>query len=309
VPSIVVGEEGTGKGTLAAWIIARATHGELDGDLEDKPIRVLVIGDEDAFEPIWVPRLEAAGADLAMLRTLDDGEYLDDLGKRSDDLAATVRREEISLVLLDALLDHVPGGDNGAGIYNPKNVRQALMPLRRVAGEQEIAALGLMHPTKASGGSFRQLMAGSHQFNAISRSSLLLGEDPDYEQRRVLVRGKGNHSAAPASFEFEIAAKIVWLNGYRFEVPVVDGEGEGERTSRELLGKEPKAAKRMALAEQLAELLTEEPQSQGSLARAVGRASNDGTVRRALELLEERGRAERVAGGWCRPSGYASATP
>ena len=30
------------------------------------------------------------------------------------------------------------------GVYNPKNVRQAMMPLRRVAGAQGIAAVGLL---------------------------------------------------------------------------------------------------------------------------------------------------------------------
>jgi AAA domain len=211
VPSLIVGEEGSGKGTLAAWIIARATRGQLDGDFTGQPVRVLVIGDEDGFEPIWVPRLYAAGADLQLVRTLDDGEYLDDLAKRAKDLAATVKREQIGFVLLDAVLDHVSGGDAGQGVYNPKNVRQALLPLRRVAGEQDIAAVGLLHPIKGNVTSFRQLLAGSHQFNAISRSSLLLGEDPDDDSCRVLVRGKGNHSAAPRSFEFNIVAEVIDL--------------------------------------------------------------------------------------------------
>jgi hypothetical protein len=32
LPSIVIGEEGVGKGTFVAWFIARATCGELEGD-------------------------------------------------------------------------------------------------------------------------------------------------------------------------------------------------------------------------------------------------------------------------------------
>jgi hypothetical protein len=120
LPSLLVGEEGMGKGTLAAWLIARATRGELDGDLQGEPIRVLVIGDEDGFEPIWVPRLHAAGADLDMVRTLADGEYLDDLRARSDDLRKAVQRDEVGLVLLDQVLDHVPGGSAGEAVYNPK---------------------------------------------------------------------------------------------------------------------------------------------------------------------------------------------
>ncbi|HKH28381.1 MAG TPA: hypothetical protein VKA61_08590, partial [Sphingomicrobium sp.] len=40
-PSLIVGEEGVGKGTFCSWLIARATCGELDGDLAGQPVRVL----------------------------------------------------------------------------------------------------------------------------------------------------------------------------------------------------------------------------------------------------------------------------
>jgi hypothetical protein len=310
VPSLIVGEEGVGKGTLAAWIIARATRGELDGDFRGEPVRVLIIGDEDGFEPIWVPRLYAAGADLSMLRTLDDGEYLDDLGKRAKDLGVTMRRERIGFVLLDQVLDHVPGGDTGQGVYNPKNVRQALMPLRRVAGEHGIAALGLLHPIKGNVSSFRQLMAGSHQFNAVSRSSLLLGEDPEAEHRRLLVRGKGNHSAAPRSFEFGLAAGTVELNGHSFEVPKVVGAIEGERTLRDLLADGPSAPVREALADQLETRLTGEPQALADLARAVGRDPKDGSVRNALTALAAKGRAvKHERGRWSTESLASASAP
>jgi DnaB-like helicase N terminal domain/AAA domain len=299
LPSLIIGEEGIGKGTLAAWIIARATCGQLDGDLHGEPVRVLIIGDEDAFEPIWVPRLWAAGADLTKLRTLDDSEYLDDLKADADRLAVTIQQEEIGLLLLDQLLDHVSGGAHGEAIYNPKAVREAMKPLRRVAGEQGIAALGLLHPIKGNVSSFRQLIAGSHQFNAVSRSSLLLGVDPDDEARRLLVRGKGNHSAAPRSFEFTIVAEGVELNQYAFEVPRVAGEGEGDRTIQDLL--KPSAAPvREALKEELAPLLTDKPQTRADLARAVGRDAKDGSVGNALKGLEGEGRAEKVDGGWVR---------
>jgi AAA domain len=300
LPSLIVGEEGIGKGVCAAWMVARATCGELDGDLEGEPMRVLIIGDEDAFEPIWVPRLYAAGADLEQLQTLDDGEYLDELQPRAGDLALTVRRERIGLIVLDALLDHVPGGHEGQAIYNPKSVRQAMRPLRRVAGETGVAALGLMHPIKGRVSSFRQLIAGSHQFNAVSRSSLLLGIDPEDETRRVLVRGKGNHSAAPRSFEFEIAAEVVDLNEHRFEVPKVVRAEEGERTVDDLLNA-PTAPVRDALVPLLTAELGPEPRGTGDLAEAAGRDRKDGSVRNALAWLVEQGVAERVGRGqWKR---------
>lgn len=302
LPSLLVGEEGCGKGTLAAWIIARLTRGELPGDLSGTPSRVLVVGDEDGFEPIWVPRLHLAGADLTMLRTLGDGESLADLRDRADDLARAVERERVRLVVFDALLDHIDGGREGAAIYNPKHVRDALAPLRRVARESEIATLGLLHPIKGRAASFRELAAGSHQLNAVSRSSLLLGVDPDDECRRVLVRGKGNHAAAPRSFEFAIAAEGFELNGHGFEMPRVADEREGGRTLRDLLGAPPPAGQvRDRLAEELAGHLTDQPKTLASLARAVGQPPKSGTVRRALDQLAEAGRAEKdERGSWRR---------
>jgi hypothetical protein len=303
-PSLVVGEEGIGKGTFASWVIARATEGTLDGDLHGEPMRVLIIGDEDSFEPVWVPRLWAAGADLTRVLTLDDGEYLEDFVTAHERLSRAVEREGIGLVVFDQLLDHVAGGVDGSAVYNPKHVRQALVPLRRVAAEMNIATLGLMHPIKGQPRSFRDLVAGSHQFNAVSRSSLMLGRDPEGgEHDRLLVRGKGNYSAAPRSLEFRIAAETVEFNQHTFEVPTVVSVAEGDRTIDDLL-KPPPAPVREELEERLEELLVDEPQTRAALARAVGREPKDGSVGNALDALVERGIAERVtegpAKGWKR---------
>jgi hypothetical protein len=293
--SLLVGEESIGKGTFAAWLMARATRGDLAGDLHESPCNVLLIGDEDGFEPIWVPRLYLAGADLGRLRTLDDGEYLTDLAARASGLRLAVTEEHVGLVVFDALLDHVPGGQAGAGVYNPKNVREALLPLRRVAGEADVACLGLMHPVKGRVSTFRDLVAASHQFNAVSRSSLLLAAAPDDETRRVLVRGKGNHSAAPRAVEFVIAGESFDFNGFGFEVPRAVDVSESDRTVADLLAAgPPEAPVRDELTERLADLLTAEPQRLTDLAGAVGRSAADGSVRNALRALREQGRAEQL---------------
>lgn len=297
LPSLIVGEEGIGKGTVAAWLVARATRGELEGDLAGDPINVLIIGDEDGFESVWVPRIHAACGDLDRIRTLDDGEYLDDLSARGDDLAVAVERDGIGLIVLDQLLDHVGGGIDGSAVYNPKAVRQAMLPLRRVAGTQGIAAIGLLHPVKGRAKTFRDLVAGSHQFNAVSRSSLLLGRAPEDEHLRVLVRGKGNHSAAPRSFEFRIGVSVLDLNGHSFEMPIVDDAEEGDRTIEDLFPKAPVAER---LADQLGDLLTDEEQSVADLARAIDRDPKDGSVRTALKRLAEDKRATRGEKGWTR---------
>ncbi len=262
---------------------------------------MLIVGDEDSFDAVWVPRLWTAGADLTRLRTLDDGEYLDDLATTARRLARTIEQESISLVVFDQLLDHVPGGTGGEAINNPKAVRQALTPLRRVAADQQAAVLGLLHPTKGNPRSFRDLVAGSHQFNAVSRSSLLLAQDPDGDDdtRRVLVRGKGNYSAAPRSLEFAIIGEAVTLNNETFDVSKVVNVADGDRTIDDLLN--PAAAPvRAELEDALEPLLTGEPQSLADLARAVDRDPKDGSVRNALNALKAQGIAAKVQTGWKR---------
>ena len=130
------------------------------------------------------------------------------------ELDASIREDQIGLVVFDALIDHVPSSPSGAEVYNPKSVREALKPLRRIVASTDVAAVGLMHPIKGNPSNFRQLVAGSHQFNAVSRSSLLLAADPEDEARRVLVRGKGNHSAAPRALEFGIKPHVFELNDH-----------------------------------------------------------------------------------------------
>ena len=129
----------------------------------------------------------------------------------------------------------------------------------------------------------------------------MLGADPEGgDHDRILVRGKGNYSAAPRSLEFTIAAEVIDLNKHTFEVPKVVNVTEGERTIEDLL-KPPAAPVRAELEEALEPLLSDVPQTLADLARKVGRDPKDGSVRNALKSLQGRKIADRVENGWKRP--------
>jgi hypothetical protein len=211
-PSLLIANEGTGKGVVSAYLAAGWTRGAIEGDLYCTPISVLIIGDEDTLEDTWTPRLSAAGADFdrVFFQQVDDFDI--DFTEPGDieHLRGWILRYEVRAVIFDALLDHV-GGIN-VDEFKAKAVRHALRPLRRLSAEQDIVILGSMHPRKGRVGSFRDLIANSHQFNAASRSSLLLANHPDdegEEGRRVLVVGKKNHAGRVAALEFRIEAAIV----------------------------------------------------------------------------------------------------
>jgi hypothetical protein len=137
-----------------------------------------------------------------------DGGFIA-LGTDRHQLTATIREHDIGVLILGA-----------------KAVRDALQPGRAIARETGAGVLGLMHPRKA-GGTFRDIVQGSHAFNAVSRSSLLLAEDPDNDGGRVLVRGKGNLSQAPSAVQFDIVSHKFKAHGRTFNVPLAKNFAHG----------------------------------------------------------------------------------
>ncbi len=236
--NLLLGNEGVGKGTLAAWIIGKLTRGELPGDLRGHPVGVGVLGDEDSFDDVWTPRLHAAGADLDRVVQIErpDGGFVD-VREDREKLAAVVRTHRLGLLFCDQLLDNLGVTVND---WRQKPVRDALQPLRALARELRIPALGGLHPNKRAE-SFRELVAGAPAFNAVSRSSLLLAQHPEDDAVRVLVRGKGNLSLTPPGVEFRIEEHRFLANGHEFKVPLAQGFSDSGLTVGDLLEK-PSAA-------------------------------------------------------------------
>lgn len=231
--NLLVGDEGSGKGTLLAWLIARLTRGELPGDLHGKPTQVLIIGDEDGFDGVWTPRLHAAGADLALVSDLPVGETgALDIGRQADALRALIREHSFGVVVFDQLLDNL-----GADVddWRSKSVRAAIAPLRRIAAETGVCPIAALHTNKSDAPTFRRRLAGTQAFNALSRSSLLLAEHPDDENRRVLLRAKGNYAAVPPAVEFSISAKAMTINGHEHRPTVAVDVTESTITIAEVL--------------------------------------------------------------------------
>lgn len=293
--SLLVGAEGIGKSTLVAWLIAQITQGTLPGDGQGKPGRVLIVADEDGFDEVWVPRLYAAGADLDLVDVLEeDDDDLLDIGRDSGTLGRWVKRGDYRLLFIDALLDVL---GRQVDDYKSKSVREAVRPLRRMARENEIAALGSLHPNKGRKVSFRDLVSGSHAFNAVSRSSLYLAEHPEDQDRRILVRPKGNLSVEPPGFEFHIDGHKTEINGYRFNLPVVAGEGEGSLGYQDVLTPATESPVTDPLTEEVDAIGTGQVQSRAEIARKLGREHNDRSIGRALEKLASESRWEKVGRG------------
>jgi AAA domain len=210
VLNVLAGTEGIGKGTLLAWLIAQLTRGGLPGQLRGRPARVLWLGDEDSWTHVVGPRLHAAGADLALVEEMisSDGRLFN-VHQDAAELERIIAAGPFDVVVFEALLDHMPAGRNGDPT---QHVRLSLAPTRAVFRRRGTTALATMHTRKGAATSFRDLMAGSHQYNALSRSSLLLAVHPQDEDRRIIVAGKQNYSRASVTESFELVEHGFDLN-------------------------------------------------------------------------------------------------
>lgn len=315
VINIFAGEEGVGKGTLETWVIARLTKGELPGHFREKPVRVLWIGDEDGFRQVVGPRLHAAGADLANVAEVvgDNGSLLN-VTDGAEQLDRLVKSGPFEVVVFEQLLDNLGALRNP---NDPYEVRSALRPMRHVLHRRETTVTATLHTNKLRTGDFRSRLGGSHQYNAVARSSLLIAHHPDASGRRVLVGGKANYSASPIPLAFEVRSHRFPMNGFEFEVPLACEFAEAPDLDIEtVLDGPPKPRPRDEVRDALREAIREGAKCHSlkelapgtlvwtlaELATMVGRKSKDGTLRRAVDELVDEGVLQRGEDKRYRPA-------
>lgn len=307
--NVVYGKPSIGKGVITDWIIARLTRGELPGALLGIRARVLWIGDEDDWDQEVGPRLYVAGTDLSRVEQLIAANDIDllDVTKPGDlaELDHELGTAKAQVLVFEALYDHMPASVNP---NDPVAVRAHLHPIRSLLRRRVVTGLATMHEGKGQRVDAREGPAGSHQYNALSRSTLLVADHPHEDGRRVLARTKGNYSIEPPILGFTIVSRKFDHNGFEFDKPLATNiEDEPDLTLEDL--NRPKrqydAVARDEIAEAILGFLAglplaisiEDGKWQGGairsdIARAVDRPPTDGTVGRALRKLADDGLIE-----------------
>ncbi len=257
--SMLVGEEGIGKGTLLAYLAAHWSCGLLDGDLRGDPAMVLFLADEDGFEDTIGPRLLAAGADFDFIRHIEPRTQDDDplvIPGDVDELRRLIRETEAKVVIVDPLDEFT---DAGVDSWKSKAVRHALAPARQVAHDTNCALLAVKHLNKGKSSNIRDRISDSHAYNALSRSTLLVAtdhEDPDSDRRFVAARKQNLAKSAPV-LEFRIVERIVRPRGMPISVPRVDDLKASDREPADLLERKSAASKIEKCAQAIRELLAD----------------------------------------------------
>lgn len=194
--SLLAGREGLGKSTLAYWIAARLSKGELPGEFYGTPKSVLVCATEDSWEHTISPRLIAAGADLdrvyyIAIETVDEIMIGLSLPRDVHRLEEAAQQTDSVLLLLDPLMSRV---DGKLDTHRDSEVRQALEPMVAAAEKAGLAILGLMHHNKSTSSDPMQLVMGSRAFTAVARSVHTVVPDPDDDtgERKLFGTPKNN---------------------------------------------------------------------------------------------------------------------
>ncbi|MBA2639915.1 MAG: AAA family ATPase [Nocardioidaceae bacterium] len=194
--ALLAGPEGLGKSTLAYWVAARITRGELPGEDEGHPRGVLVCATEDSWEHTIVPRLLAAGADLPRVfrvevRTAYDVHVGLSLPRDLVAVENAARQVDAALLILDPLMSRL---DSNLDTHRDGEVRRALEPLAALADRARMAVLGLIHHNKSGSTDPLQVVMASKAFTAVARSvhSVIRDPDDDTDTRRLFGTPKNN---------------------------------------------------------------------------------------------------------------------
>jgi putative DNA primase/helicase len=212
--SMIGGEGGLSKSQFLAFLAATiSTGGMWPADEGKAPLgNVIMFSAEDDPEDTIVPRLLAAGADLARVRIVEsakdaNGERLFDLQQDLEALQREIERfGNVHLVTFDPISSYL--GSKVDGNSN-NDVRRVLEPLSRIAARHQVAIVSLTHSPKGSGSKALNQFIGSAAFVNVVRAAFLVMRDPDDSNRILFLTAKNNLGKDPGSLAYRIGVRFV----------------------------------------------------------------------------------------------------
>lgn len=227
--TIITGMPGVSKSLLTIDIAARITTGGLwpDGTGSARRGGVILFGMEDDPERVVVPRLQAAAADLDLVRIVDGAEedreeWLSPVSIDRD--LALVREQldafpECQAIVFDPLTQFVDCEENSNG-----QTRAALAPLVNLAQDRGVAIIAVMHLNKKSDSAMIQRIAGASSYGQMARHIIFVGHDLDdtttgMERRRAMIVAKSSYGGADTGQLYRVTTRsgdhpgIEWISG------------------------------------------------------------------------------------------------
>lgn len=206
--TLLEGNPGDGKSTLAAALAGAITTGSLVQGLPDQPRNppgaAIMLCAEDSLTYSLAARLASVGADQSKVIARESPFTFNYQGltEISKMIAQAKSRSEGGAVLFVA--DPIMSYLGGRGNTNADNeVREMLKDLFSLMLETEVAPLILTHMNKSSERALQRVM-GSVAFAAMPRVVIMAGRDPDDDEKGVLAWVKSNIGPRFKSLGFKI---------------------------------------------------------------------------------------------------------
>ncbi len=242
--TLLEGDPSVGKTWLALmlaaiiskdWPFPSPVNGRPEG--ESKSGTVLYMSAEDGLADTLKPRLDNMGADVNNIYVLTGSQ--DETGKLNgitladlEIIEEALKRVKPLLLVVDPLQAYL-----GARVdmHRANEVRPVLAGLAGLAEKHNCAALCIRHLSKSPQGRAIYRGLGTIDFAAAARSILLLGQDPENEQKRAIVQTKNSLEKKGAAIAYEIAeGKFSW-------------KGLSDMTAASILSPEASAEDRTAI--------------------------------------------------------------
>ena len=265
--TIAAGKGGEGKTTFMLDLAARGSRGELHGDLYGQRIATIIIGPEDDWDTVMVPRLKAAGADLDRIYKIDVETAIDDHVAQTrsikfpldvDMIEEAMHETGAKLLIVDPAPSLMQGDMNKV-----QDVRSSYEPLIALAQRHEIALVLINHFGKG-GGSVSAKLSGSHAWRDLTRSYLAFATDEESGER-IFSQDKNNYAESKGSYKFALeSVDVTTDDGETASVARVNFLGEtdqtvGEIINRDSFGGDDEGSTRSEAAEWLLAFLDREP--------------------------------------------------
>jgi putative DNA primase/helicase len=212
--TILAGEGGTGKSTIAFNLAATITTGGFwpDGTRCNNPSNVLIFSTEDEPETVIQPRLMAAGANpnhYGIIRgTLDDkGRKRSFDANRDMDLLRKAFQEigSVSLLIIDPITTLVKGDINQSNV-----VRQSLEAVIELASEYKCSVIGITHFAKNSKGkSLIDRVLSSRAFTDLARMVWAVVQNRETDERAF---GRIKTNIARENDAFPYSVEETWIS-------------------------------------------------------------------------------------------------
>jgi hypothetical protein len=230
--SLLIGDEGIGKSLLWVLVVARVTTGKPMvpfGVPPRDPGRVILVTTEDDWSTCVRPRLEVAGADLAMIQVIctdPDGGGAPVFPRDLSIIRNADPKPE--LVVVDCWLDTVPPQLN---VRDPQQARQALHPWKDVATEIGAAIWLLCHSNRVASGNVRDRYGATYALRQKARMTIWAMKDPDDD---TLLAGPEKANGARISVATRFGVRpLAWFPSTDDQdgtVPLLECQGLSDRT-------------------------------------------------------------------------------